>query len=144
MREMSVVYAQFSHYTFHVFFTDDIKACGMALQKAGRIRGAEAIDANTDAIQQSAGCHGFILYDEGVSVGTIAHEAWHGVYDMLKHIGAELDNEVVAYCLGYAVDQIVDFKIQKRRAACRPLKSPSPRLTTMSESNSEKKSEMPK
>lgn len=43
---------------------------------------------------------------KGLSAGTIAHEAWHVIHRMLKFCGAEIDNETVAYHLGYLVDKI--------------------------------------
>lgn len=44
------------------------------------------------------------------SVGTISHEVFHGVWRMMEWIGAQLDNEIVAYNLGYGVDQVLKFK----------------------------------
>jgi hypothetical protein len=46
------------------------------------------------------------------SYGVVAHESWHAIYHMLQRIGAEVDNEVVAHCLGYMVDQILSFRRQ--------------------------------
>jgi hypothetical protein len=43
--------------------------------------------------------------------GTIAHESWHVVrYLLADFCGCNLDNETVAYHLGYLVDRIVEFK----------------------------------
>lgn len=51
-----------------------------------------------------------IIIQPDASAGTIAHEAWHCVRRMLLHMGAGLDNEVVAYHLGYLVNKMTDFK----------------------------------
>jgi hypothetical protein len=48
-----------------------------------------------------------------VTEGTIAHESWHAILNMLVRVGADLDNEVVAYHLGYLVDEIVKLKRSK-------------------------------
>jgi hypothetical protein len=37
--------------------------------------------------------------------GTIAHESWHAVRAMLEFCGAAIDNETVAYHLGFIVDR---------------------------------------
>jgi hypothetical protein len=43
--------------------------------------------------------------------GTIAHESWHAVRYILEDwVGARLENEMVAYHLGYLVDVIHDFR----------------------------------
>jgi hypothetical protein len=54
-----------------------------------------------------------IVIPLNASAGTIAHEAWHSIHRMLVHLGAGLDNETVAYHLGYLVDGITQFKNKK-------------------------------
>lgn len=51
-----------------------------------------------------------------VTPDTIAHESWHAVRRMLLYCGAELDNEVVAYHLGFFVRNI-----NRRLEKCRKL-----------------------
>lgn len=46
---------------------------------------------------------------------TIAHEAFHAVWALMKYVGAELEDEVVAYHLGHVVGLIT--KWGKRNAA---------------------------
>jgi hypothetical protein len=41
-------------------------------------------------------------------VNEIAHESWHVVNRMFKNVGAELENEMVAYHLGYIVGHAYD------------------------------------
>jgi hypothetical protein len=43
---------------------------------------------------------------------SVAHEAWHAVRRMLDYCGAEQENEVVAYHLGYVVNKIIHFLIK--------------------------------
>ncbi len=48
----------------------------------------------------------YLFLPHKVPPATVAHEAWHAVRRMLRFCGAELDNEVVAYHLGYLVGEI--------------------------------------
>jgi hypothetical protein len=56
-----------------------------------------------------------IVIQPDATAGTIAHEAWHSVYRMLTHMGAALDNETVAYHLGYLVEAITQFKRKPKK-----------------------------
>lgn len=47
-------------------------------------------------------------------MGMIAHECWHCVRRMLRFVGAELDNEVVGYHLGYAVNVVYEFVMENK------------------------------
>lgn len=47
-----------------------------------------------------------IIFRPFPSAGTVAHESWHAIRAMLLEAGCELDNENVAYHLGFLVDQI--------------------------------------
>ncbi len=62
---------------------------------------------------------------------TIAHESWHVVYRMLTRMGAGLDNETVAYHIGYLVNKIILFALrcEKENRKCqrkKPTISPLP------------------
>lgn len=55
----------------------------------------------------------------GTDINTIAHESYHAVRRMLEHIGIglyedagieQIDNEAVAYHLGYVVKRVVEFQ----------------------------------
>lgn len=52
----------------------------------------------------------FIFLTSDSDAGTVAHEAWHCVSRMLEASGAELDDEVVAYHLGYLVRRIQTWR----------------------------------
>jgi len=51
----------------------------------------------------------FIFLKSNVSVGTIAHEAFHAVEHMMKRFDVKLKGETPAYHLGYLVNQIFRF-----------------------------------
>lgn len=53
---------------------------------------------------------GFIFFTKDSSVGTIAHELFHGIWRMFKYIGVKLENETFAYHLGWALDRALHFK----------------------------------
>jgi hypothetical protein len=57
-----------------------------------------------------------IFFQHNASVGTIAHEAWHAIKQMMKICDVDLENEVVAYHLGYLVNEIFKFMRGRRRA----------------------------
>lgn len=51
----------------------------------------------------------FILLEEGVDVGVVAHECFHATYDILKGRGIEINDsteEAYAYLLGFLTKQV--------------------------------------
>lgn len=45
----------------------------------------------------------YILLPPKTDIGDITHECWHVIRRIFSYIGAELENEIVAYHLGYLV-----------------------------------------
>lgn len=58
-----------------------------------------------------------ILMPYRCDVGYIAHEVWHIVRSLLLYSGATLDNEVVAYYIGWLVREatVFNFNVSKAR-----------------------------
>ena len=56
---------------------------------------------------------GHIFLNENVTFGTIAHECYHAISRMFQWIGAEKEEEITAYHIGYLVDEIEKFKKDK-------------------------------
>ena len=54
----------------------------------------------------------YIFIPYGSSTGSMAHEAYHAIQHMLEDCSIELTNEVVAYHLGYLMNEIVDLALQ--------------------------------
>jgi hypothetical protein len=52
----------------------------------------------------------YIFIPHNVSLGTTAHEVYHAVENMLKNHDVEPRGEIVAYHLGYLVQQISDWR----------------------------------
>lgn len=70
-----------------------------------------SLRATCDACTMTAASRTYLFFKKkDATPGTIAHEAWHAIYHMLKDFaGAEIEDETVAYHLGYLVDQISQF-----------------------------------
>jgi hypothetical protein len=112
-----VEFPVFSDYIVHVEITSDLEAsmrryppCVAAMNEFKDDYSCEALTIHTDET------FSFIFFQHDASAGTIAHEAWHVVSRMLKLLGVEPDGEVVAYHLGYLVNQIFKFVRGRRRA----------------------------
>ena len=48
-----------------------------------------------------------------VDIDTVAHECLHAVWAMVKWTGARLDEEIVAYHLGFLVGRVFEFAYKK-------------------------------
>jgi len=97
----------FCGYVIHVEITSDIPK---ALLKYPQTRKID-MDNETQglAVHDTDAPFSFIFLPHNASVGDIAHESWHAVRRMMEYVGAELDNEAVAYHLGYMVQEIFKF-----------------------------------
>lgn len=91
-------------YHVNLMATDDIFACRNGLLHS---LGPADITDKAIAMHCSTGKDGasFVIVKYGASAGVIAHECWHAVHAMLKYVGADLDNEIVAYYLDHLVDK---------------------------------------
>lgn len=56
-----------------------------------------------------------ILMPFKCDIGYIAHEVWHIVRALLLQSGATLDNEVVAYYIGWLVREVTRFNFNKTK-----------------------------
>jgi hypothetical protein len=100
----TVVFPVFSRYGVHVVFTDDI-----ARSKKHRYGNDRDCD-NAEAMHiPNVGGTSYLLFKYDAGPRIIAHECWHAVRGLLLWVGAELDNEVVAYHLGYLVGEVHKF-----------------------------------
>lgn len=90
-------------YTYTIIRTDDV--LGVAKKLRGDIPGAAAQFIEVDEKPM----HGYLVFGLEPTPGIIAHESFHAVWNMLKGVGAELDDETVAYHLDYLVSAIHKF-----------------------------------
>jgi hypothetical protein len=101
----------FRGYLVYIIFTNDVTA---ARAQRNDVLGVSDFGPGVEAMHGTDGRGTSLLFfQEKASSGTIAHEAWHVVYELMRWIGASLEDEVVAYHLSYIVGQVVKF--QNRR-----------------------------
>ncbi len=116
--ETNISFPVFSGYTIHVVVGDCLKK-----SIAARYPESDHDLSNTDAMTfRAEGGHAHIfmqtdsLYTPYKCAGVLAHEVWHAVRTMLLYVGVggtqegePLNNEVVAYHLGYVVEKATKF-----------------------------------
>lgn len=96
------------NYLVHVEFTADI---AKTLLKYPETRNVDMTSCTTGlAIHVRDDAHSFLFIYHKSNAGTIAHESWHVVRRMMEFADVDLENEVVAYHLGYLVNQVTDFQ----------------------------------
>jgi hypothetical protein len=102
----------FSDFIVHVEVTKDIQK---ATQKYPSVAcSVDEIDNNTDAVTLYANgkvCYIFLQPD--ASAGTVAHEAFHAVENMMSYFDMGLGGETSAYHIGYIVNRA--FKLLRKR-----------------------------
>ena len=105
--EIKVRFPVFSGYTMFIIFSENL--CASRMGRYGSAGAAGDSDTGAFVALCSEGCH--IFLKPYTSAGVVAHEAWHAVRALLVWAEArDFDNEVVAYHLGYLVNQITNFQ----------------------------------
>jgi hypothetical protein len=100
-------------YSVHVVVTNDFEGTMriLNLQNDGNFTGCEAITATPDP--NDNGESYIFLRDKKKNnaqiVDDIAHESWHAVNQMFEFVEADLENEMVAYHLGYIARHAYDI-----------------------------------
>lgn len=61
----------------------------------------------------AAGSSSLLILHESCSPGIVAHESWHAIRRILTSLDVELDNEAVAYHIGYLVNKVHVFMEKK-------------------------------
>jgi hypothetical protein len=125
-------FAVFSNFAVHIIFSDDLYDSAM------KIAIRDCHNAPSDGLHDIDACQidtlhsSYLYFKPTVSIGTMAHESWHTVHAMLRAVGAGLDDEVVAYHLGYTVDQVVNFKLDldRKKNECQNARGSSPLTST--------------
>jgi hypothetical protein len=119
--EMILRFPVWSHYAIHVVVGETIEKSVQSrygVVSASKVEDADALTMSHD------GKHGHIFFDMPslfepyLIAGNLAHESWHAVRRMLCYMGASdlpIDNETVAYHLGYTVERATKFFEEVRR-----------------------------
>lgn len=88
-------------YEVHVVFTADVPGSRVKRDNIfGKYDGSPALGLHSYSPEEP---FSYLFLRPDAHPSTIAHESWHCVRRMLHYCGAELENEVVAYHLGYLV-----------------------------------------
>ncbi len=93
------------YYDMVIVVTDDFEAA------AKKLKISVDTDSQAEALHVFAHCEGtsFILLHPKADIGVVVHEVWHAVRRLLEYINAGLDNEIVAYLLGYYTRHVVEI-----------------------------------
>lgn len=95
-----------------VMFCDDIKHELLNLHpEVGRLIDAEALIYKYN---HEAQVELFLRFD--AKAGSIAHEAFHAVWNLYEYHGMKRDDEGMAYHLGYLVEAILEAQIEALEA----------------------------
>lgn len=107
-----VEFPVWSDYIIHAEVVKDIPEA----TRRYKIRGCNHLDHDADAVTIKRDSNmTMIFFKHRPALGTIAHEAYHAICQMLEWAGAKQDEETVAYHLGYTVNCICSF-LKKGRA----------------------------
>ena len=96
----------FCNYTVHIELAEDIHT---AMRKYPTTRNISTEDVEAITVHKDDASFSFVFFKPNANAGTIAHESYHIVRRILKYMGCDVDNEVVAYHLGYLVNAITNF-----------------------------------
>ena len=103
-----VEFPVFVSYSVHIEITDDIPKSMRKYEQTRDIPFGDDTHAITVHVEDSGLSFMFLPYNS--PVGTIAHESWHVIKNMMEYLGVELDSETVAYHLGYLVEKVFKFR----------------------------------
>ena len=104
-----VEFPVFSDFIVHIEVTSDFKKSFSKYPLTENIPEEECGSWEAMTAHDDEGSISFLFIKPDASVGTIAHESWHVIKRMLDTRGVDLDNETVAYHLGYLVDKVFQF-----------------------------------
>ena len=100
----------FSGYIVHVEITSDVSKSVLRYPQTKNIEDP----TNAMAVHCKDENFSFIFLKYNMDVGSIAHESWHVVRRMMNRMDVDLDNETVAYHLGYLTNEIFRFMRGKK------------------------------
>lgn len=112
-RSRTLIIDLFANYTVTIVTSDNIH---QSAEKRGIIATASWEAMHCGA---SSGLFSYIFLPDKARADIIAHESFHCVWHIMKMIGAEHENEVMAYTLSYLVGEITAF-IQNEKRPRRP------------------------
>lgn len=104
--EAVIGFAVWSNYQLHIVFTEDIQHSYKKRYPTGKadVENADGLHVATNDGESH------LFFPMHATPNSIAHESWHATRRLLEYCGAELDNETVAYHIGYIVGEVHKFK----------------------------------
>jgi hypothetical protein len=99
------------NYAVNVVLTTDIEK---SRQKINKAMYDIEVDETIDGLCVPSKSASWILLGFDASAGVVAHECWHAVWNLSQWAGVELENETIAYHLGYLVQRTTDFLKRER------------------------------
>jgi hypothetical protein len=113
--ELVLTFPVFSDYKIVTTITKDLSETSRYIADRDYLKdhnGSDTADAFTATFPLKSLSRIYLLPDP--DMGTVAHEAYHAVRALLERFGCKDDEEVIAYHLGYIVDQIAAFNLSVR------------------------------
>lgn len=112
-QEMVTIFPVFSNFKLTVIFTEELSKTAAYISDRDFISEPSAMD-DVEAFTASNWRKGYsyIYLQPDAPTGTVAHEAYHAVCNIMRMAGAEEEHEVMAYHLGYVVDLISAFQLK--------------------------------
>jgi len=102
------------NYNIFVHFTDDLVASADALASKGMLNKDHGIDKTADGfhVRMPNDSYSFIVLKIKAAPNHVFHEVYHAVSTMFRWIGANHEEEVMAYTLGYVGQMVFQDQIK--------------------------------
>lgn len=101
-----VTFEVMANYQVRLIFSGDLnKSAKARLNEAPTDDNGGGFVFNVKGVGRS-----YLFLEHDAPESTVAHECWHIVHRIMDWIGAELDNEIVAYHLDHMVEKVYQFK----------------------------------
>jgi hypothetical protein len=106
------------NYRIYVIFTDNLVDSAKNLVKKGFLKSAHWVDDTTDGftVKMPNQSYTFVVLKRTATINHMVHEAYHAVTNMFNYIGANPDEEVFAYSIGYVVQFIANDKEKAQKS----------------------------
>jgi hypothetical protein len=109
-RKKLITFPVFLNYKVHVIVSNNPDRSLQKLENAHKMIVSNGKDFRAMHICLKEKQTSYLLLPDDATAGEIAHECWHATrYIVNDWAGGGLDNEVVAYHLGYLVQEVYKF-----------------------------------
>lgn len=105
------------NYTAYIVITNSVQqSAAKRGAPVGEVVGAFHMTPDNGALTSQ------IVLPVDADPSVVAHEAFHCVWHIMQSIGAQMENEVMAYTLTYLITEILRFMKMEFRTATKPKK----------------------